>query len=100
MLKMRYALATLLAVSVGWLAFSSEADARPNTKSYTCSGVQNLVSSRGAIVLNTKNSSVFERFVANQSFCQRNEKTKLISVPTKSGTCRLNVCYEPVIWNM
>ena len=68
------------------------ADARPSTKSYTCEGVKKLVQKKGSIVLNTKNSSVYSKFVASASHCTREQIAKLRTVPVKSGTCRLRTC--------
>lgn len=98
--KIKYSVVTLLALCGSSLLFSTVAHARPSTKSYTCSGVKKLVSKRGAVVLNTKSSSVYRRFVANRSFCNRREETtKSYTVPTKSGKCRLKICYEPMLIN-
>ena len=35
------------------------ADARESTKSYTCGDVQDYIEDEGAVVMNTKNSSVY-----------------------------------------
>jgi len=72
----------------------SAADARPSTRSYTCSGAKNLVKSRGKIVMNHKSSSLYRLFVANRSYCARDETTKIFVVPTKSGSCRLKICSQ------
>jgi len=70
------------------------ADARPSTKSFTCEGVQDFVDDRGSVVMNTKNSSVYRRFVADRTYCVLRESTRRFSVPTKDGLCRLKICYE------
>ena len=83
----------LLALAVS-VVFVASAQARPSTKSYTCAGVKQLVARNGAIVMNTKNRHVYNRFVANRSYCQLEEITRSVSVPTKSGRCRLKICIE------
>lgn len=79
------------------LAFSSSSAARESTTSFTCEQVKQLVSQRGAVVLNTNNSSVisiYGRFVANRTHCKFNQRVVRHNVPTKSSSCRLNLCVD------
>ncbi|MEP0944171.1 MAG: hypothetical protein ABJH63_03100 [Rhizobiaceae bacterium] len=87
--KIRPALVLLALIST-----SIPADARLSTADFTCSDVKDLVFQQGAIVLNTKNNSVFKRFVADQSFCLRDQRVQRINVPSKSEKCRLRYCVE------
>lgn len=75
--------------------FAQNANARPSTKAFTCAGVQDYVYARGAMVMSRKRSDLYRRFVAHAGYC-RNEggSTKIFNVPTKSGACRLYICYE------
>ena len=68
------------------------ADARPSTKSFTCDDVQDYVEDRGAVVMNTKNRSIYRRFVANSSYCRFSEITKIYVAPTRSGSCYMRIC--------
>jgi len=70
------------------------AEARPSTRSFTCQGVQDYVQRRGAVVMNTKSSRTYRRFVANRSYCSSFEVTETRTVPTKSGGCYLRICWE------
>ncbi len=72
------------------------AEARQSTQNFTCDGVHNFVDRRGAVVLNTKSSRIYRRFVRDRTFCALNEKTRRYTVPTRDGGCRLNICYEPL----
>ena len=89
-----------LTIAVGALATfhmlaPSPADARPSTRSYTCAGVKNLIRARGAVVMNHKNSRVYQRFVHSWRYCRRpNNATRSFRVPTKTGSCSLKVCTE------
>ena len=87
-----------VAFVLGGLVFVSapaaDATARESTKSYTCAGLKQMLRKRGAAVLNTKNSNVYERFVAHRGYCQYEEVTRRVSVPTKNGVCRISKC-EP-----
>ena len=77
----------------------TSADARPSTRSYTCEGLKDLIWSRGAIVMNHKNSSLYRRFVASRAYCRRPyNTTKRFKVPTKTGACYLKICYERRLW--
>jgi len=73
---------------------TSPSQARPSTYSYTCAALKDLIFQQGAIVLNTKGTSVYKRFVADVTFCTRSQKTQRISVPSKSGKCRIFYCVE------
>lgn len=84
----------LVAASSTMLASATTADARPSTKSYPCSALQDLVNQRGAVIMDTKNRNVYKRFVANRSYCTLEEKTKSHRVPTADGTCKLRICYS------
>ncbi len=76
------------------LLSTTGADARPSTKSYSCQGVKQLISQRGAVVMDTKNRSVYRRFVSSRRQCQLTEKTERFTVPTSTGRCRLLVCKD------
>ena len=90
--KPAHLLSTLLLGALIAATALTSADARLSTKNFTCSDVKDLVFQQGAIVLNTKSSSVFRRFVADRSFCQRDQIARRISVPSKSERCRLLHC--------
>lgn len=79
------------------VSIPTSADARPNTRSYTCEGLKDLIYDRGAVVMNWKGNSVFERFVDNRSFCKLDETLRYRSVPTRTGKCRLRYC-KPAIF--
>jgi len=76
---------------------SSTASARPNTSSFTCDGLKELIDQKGAVVLNTKSSSTYQvygRYVANRSYCNSGESLLGIKVPTKSSSCRVKLCIK------
>lgn len=81
---------------VGLSVLPQAAEARPSTKSYTCSGLKSFIKSRGAVVMNTKNRFVYRRFVASTRFCPVYERATRFTVPTRSGSCRVLVCEEPI----
>lgn len=74
----------------------TEAEARPSTRSFTCEGVRDFVFDRGAVVMNHKSPSLYRRFVANRSYCDFEKVTKRYRVPTRSGSCTLLICIEPI----
>ena len=87
-------------IAVAAVAFTvlatTVAEARPSTRNFTCEGVKDFIYERGAVVMNTKNSSVYRRFVDNGSFCSSGDVTKLFAVPTRTGRCLLKICRPPV----
>ena len=58
------------------------AEARKSTLSYTCHQAQNLVHSRGTILMSTGGHS-YERFVSNRSFCPFGDYVKRAYAPTR-----------------
>jgi hypothetical protein len=62
---------TLVFVLAGTLT-AAQAQPRVSTQSLTCVQARALVSSRGAVVLNT-GPVTYERFVASSAFCDRGE---------------------------
>lgn len=77
------------------MLYSSVADARPSTQSYTCEGVRHFIDQRGTVVMNTKNASVYRKFYAPHYQCPFSTEHTAHRVPTKSGTCTLYICREP-----
>lgn len=92
----KWMIAGLLAVfSMAWQASSSQA--RPSTRSYTCSQLIDLVMQRGAIVMNHKSSQLYQRFVHSYIYCRfGGDSTRNYQVPAKDGTCTLKVCYKQI----
>ncbi|MEE9375664.1 MAG: hypothetical protein V3V04_04960, partial [Rhizobiaceae bacterium] len=65
--------ASVSAAIVSTFLLPQLADARPSTRSYSCERVKDIIHDRGAIVLNTKNSHVYRRFVSNRNYCAYRE---------------------------
>jgi hypothetical protein len=57
------------------------AQGRPDSLRMTCEAARRLVSERGAVILGS-GPDIFDRFVATQAFCQRDEYTEPVWVPT------------------
>ncbi len=66
--------------------FSALASARPFTGDMTCSEARGLVQANGAIVMNTayhpQAGWLYDRFVANGSYCMHSEETQAAWVRT------------------
>jgi hypothetical protein len=71
----------LLAV-VSFLLAVSVAEARPSTLDMSCNQAQELVASRGAVVLSTGRYT-FNRFVASHAYCLFGEHAERASAPTR-----------------
>lgn len=73
-------------------AFTTSAEARPSTKSFTCEGAKRFIRNNGgAVVMNTTSPRVYRRFVAYGNQCGFGYARRY-SVPTKSGSCQLLYC--------
>lgn len=75
-------LKTAIASTVIALSFAMPAEARVNTTNLTCRQAQDLVDSRGGIVLSTGRNT-YDRFVANRSFCPIGDYTEPAYVRTR-----------------
>jgi hypothetical protein len=73
-------IAFVLALSM--LASAADAQPRPMTPSLICAQAQQLVLRNGAIVLGT-GTYTYDRYVRDQSFCQRDEVLEGAWVPTR-----------------
>ncbi|MCG7391392.1 hypothetical protein MHY87_00535 [Microvirga sp. ACRRW] len=73
-----------IALAVAFLACASgvQAQQRPSTLNMVCGQTQQLILSRGAIVLST-GTYTYDRYVRDDSFCERNEMTEVVTVPTR-----------------
>lgn len=53
----------------------AQAQNRPDSLLMSCASARSLVSTRGAVVLGS-GPDIYDRYVATQGFCQRDEMTK------------------------
>ncbi len=72
----------LLSIALALAATGVLAQPRPSTQAMTCGQTRALVATRGAIVLNTS-PTTYDRFVASRAFCEINETTEPVWVPTR-----------------
>lgn len=90
----------ILVSAVLIVATTAPLAARPSTLNMTCRQAQNLVQSRGAIVLSTGRNT-YDRFVRSGRFCEVAEWAEDATAPTKDRDhCRLGyTCTSnPPIW--
>lgn len=57
------------------------AQGRPDSLRMSCDATRGLVSTRGAIVIGT-GPNIYDRFVATRAFCQPDEMTEPVWLPT------------------
>ena len=70
----------------------------PMTPTMTCAQARGLVAAHGAIVLSTGRTT-YDRFVAHEGFCQRDEWAAPAWVPTRdTPQCPVAVCREDERW--
>ncbi|MEO1102867.1 MAG: hypothetical protein AAFW98_03905 [Pseudomonadota bacterium] len=74
------------------VALSTVAQARPDTRTYTCAGVQDFIDGRGAVTMSTGDRT-FARFVASTRNCQIQQRARAAYVPTTDNPqCRVQTC--------
>jgi len=96
----KFALVFYLALSMVGIVVPAAAQNRPLTRAMSCAAAQNLVSSRGSIVLNT-DQFIYDRYVRNARFCLKQQTTRAAMVPTKdNANCFIGfICEEIEIDN-
>lgn len=95
------AMAPLVSMLVLIPAFAIE---RVNTPQNSCATIQNIIQRDGAAILrypskNIANYTLYDRYVAGNRFCKRDERVKATSVPSRDQVkCRVYLCkpYEPL----
>jgi hypothetical protein len=72
-----------VALSLALAAFATGAVAQPraSTLNMSCGQARSIVASRGAVVLGT-GGQTYDRFVSARNFCEINETTEPVWVPT------------------
>jgi hypothetical protein len=83
-----------------WIVAISPAQARIDARRLTCAQAQALIQREGAIVLTT-GQYTYERFVADDRFCEGDEITRPRRTPTRDNpSCRIGyICRpEPDFW--
>jgi hypothetical protein len=70
----------VVAAAMSALVSTAIAQPRPSTTAMSCAQAAGLVASRGAVVLGT-GGYTYDRFVSDQRFCLRSERTEPVWVP-------------------
>ena len=91
----KYVMAAILAL----MPVEASAIVRYMVQDMTCAEVQDSVSRDGVAILYRKAGSngvpIYDRYVANQSYCQAGEDTIRESVPTAdTQSCRVSKCLD------
>lgn len=91
----KYIMAAILAL----MPVEASAIVRYMVQDMTCAEVQDSVSRDGIAILYRKSGSngvpLYDRYVANQSFCQAGQDTIKESVPTAdTRSCRVSKCMD------
>ncbi len=97
--KTGLAVTTIAHFILAFAPLTTTADARPSTQRFGCLGLHDFIDNTGAVVMNTKNRNVYNRLVANRSYCEREKRLIRITVPTRDGSCRVFTCREPLRYN-
>ena len=72
---------------------------RANSATLSCDQAKALIEREGAVMVhypskNVAGLTLFDRFVANRSYCSVQMTTKSKTVPTATGPCKLLVCVQ------
>ena len=87
----------LTATAIAPLSMPNVAQARPSLEDLTCKQAKSLVRSRGSVTLNTDGPHVYERFVANSSYCLAGQDAEGAREETSdSNSCFIGFqCFDP-----
>ena len=90
----------ILAACMSLVAADAMAISRYNSQSMSCTRVQDVVRSEGAVILRYTSASgnpLFDRYVRNGGYCAHSEVTRLVGVPTKDkSSCPVLKCQQSV----
>ena len=89
-----------LASALLLLAAATSVEARPSTLSMSCHQAQQMVASRGAVVMST-GQHTYDRFVADAGYCEVAEWAHSATAPTKdTRACPMGyICNTaPPLW--
>lgn len=78
------------------LAFTTLAQARPDTRGMTCQQTQALIESRGSAVLTTGPNTYALYVRQHSNACDWSEIPAVAFVPTRDGQCLVHGCREPL----
>lgn len=92
----RKSICTIAALLLGSSLTATQAQARENTRSFTCGALKNYVDRSGAVVLNTRGPRVYKRFVRSRAYCSSFEIIEWEWVTARDGRCALKICWEPL----
>jgi hypothetical protein len=100
-MRPHFLLAGLAIAALSVASTDAHAIRRVNTENKSCAAVQDIVYSDGAAILRHTSKRIaglplYDRYVANDSFCQFDQVTEWSSVPTADDpTCRVKHCVRP-----
>lgn len=95
---------TVIIAGIAGILFSTStasAISRIETENKSCAYVQSRIAREGAAILRHSSKlipglTLFDRYVANRSFCIMGEVTESATVPTKDNkACPVLKCYRP-----
>lgn len=92
--------AVLAALSLSLFSAEALAISRYNSQSMSCGSIQAAIQREGAAILRyssarTPGLPLYDRYVANGSYCSYGEYAELVSVPASdTGSCLVLVCKE------
>lgn len=91
--------ARLLMVATGVLALSAQAHAINRYTSMSCAEVSSTISREGAAIMRYTSprtgNLLYDRYVANRSFCDDGQTTRRVSIPTAGQqSCLVNRCEQ------
>lgn len=91
---MRFLLVICLLFSV---TLPAQAISRHDARSLSCGQIRAIINSEGEAIIRYPSSRtlglvLYDRFVANDRFCDSHEATERITVPARNGMCRIRHC--------
>lgn len=87
-----------LALGFSLLSLDALAISRYNSQTMTCERAQATVQREGAVIFAYKsrsNAPLYDRYVANSSFCDGTQITRVYSIPTSDNSrCIVYRCFD------
>jgi hypothetical protein len=86
----------LIVLVFSLIGVEAQAISRYTSTSMSCASIRSTIQSEGAVILQWRSSQGnprYDRFVANSSFCDRNKRAVVATVPSSDKkSCSVKIC--------
>lgn len=95
----KFMFATVAAVAASLVASEASAISRYNSTNLSCERIQNILATQKAAIFRypskrVANLPLYDRYVRNGSYCDTNQVTEEVTIPSANGQCPVLHCIQ------